>query len=107
MCPEAVESPTTYFFPKQVNYGWWRLFQGSVSPDILAAEWGIHRVKGAASSGIMVLGEPLICVHTHFGDRSNAQFNQFVLQHLKKLAPLHKPAKAMLDLLSRLVPSVR
>jgi hypothetical protein len=104
MCPETVEKPGTYFFPKQVNYGWWRLYQGSVSAEKLSTEWGINRMKGAATSGIMVLGEPLICVHTHFAESHygpTIRFNAFVVQHLRKLVS-HKPAKAMLELLNRL-----
>jgi hypothetical protein len=78
-------------FPKQVNYGWWRLWQGDVTPDILQAEWRIMRKEGF--SGISVAGEPLQCIHTHWyqqNDMPIARFNEWVLGQLRKLAVVKK-----------------
>jgi hypothetical protein len=87
--------------PKTENYGWWRLWQGTKSPQELQAEWGMDR--HAPGCGITVGGAPLGSVHTHFSetkDAATAQFNIWVLLWLNKLVEArHAPAKRLLKLL--------
>jgi hypothetical protein len=83
-----------YQFPVQVNYGWWRLWQGTQSPPVLQAEWSIHRT-GETSSGISVSKNPLLSIHTHWGeksDRATYEFNMWVLGQLMKLTSVKKTA---------------
>lgn len=83
-----------YTFPIQVNYGWWRLWQGEESPVILQEEWGVHR-QGESTSGITVKKLPLLSIHTHWGekyDRATCEFNMWVLRQLVKLSSVKKTA---------------
>lgn len=105
MCPSCSPTPTIHHFPIQVNYGWWRLFQGVEDPAVLASRWTLNRQAQPPSSGISVEGSPLLCIHTHFLERSyrpTIEFNKFVQTKLTDLARFkHKPAKDMLTLLER------
>jgi hypothetical protein len=97
---ECFNSPEwkLYEFPIQHNYGWWRLWQGRASHVEMKAGWSINRNK--SPSGILVNGEPLCSVHTHWtekGDLATAEFNQFVLNMLGKLQSSHAPAKKLLQ----------
>jgi hypothetical protein len=86
-----------YEFPITENYGWWRLWQGVDKPEIRMEAWGISRTKGG--SGITVAGKRLGSVHTHFHEKydgATMAFNSFVVGFLKKLAPVHPPAKRLL-----------
>ena len=77
-------------FPQQVNYGWWRMFQGSVSPLELQAKWT------SSPTGIMVDGVPLQSVHTHFykpSERACQIFNDFVISKMPEAHPLVKAIK--------------
>jgi hypothetical protein len=72
-------------FPVTQNYGWWRLWQGSESPQNLLAKWTI----GAAPrhAGILVSGAALGSVHTHFHEKrddATRMFNEIVIDRLKK-----------------------
>jgi hypothetical protein len=89
-----------YRFPIQHNYGWWRLWQGRENPATLLASWKIHR--NPAHAGIVVDGQPLCSVHTHWGDRdpATANFNRIVLEMLGKMRSSHPPAKRLLALLA-------
>lgn len=81
-------------FPVQVNYGWWRLWQGNQSPLALQADWSIHRM-GETTSGIAVQKLPLLSIHTHWGeksDRATYEFNMWVLAQLKRLVSVKKTA---------------
>jgi hypothetical protein len=83
-----------YQFPIQVNYGWWRLWQGTQSPLVLQAEWNIHRT-GETNSGISVSKSPLLSIHTHWGeksDRATYEFNMWILGQLMKLTSVKKTA---------------
>lgn len=83
----------TYEFPIQVNYGWWRLWQGLQPPTTLQEEWSIFRTD--ESSGIAVQRKPLQSVHTHWAektDRATAEFNSFVLARLARLSSVKKAA---------------
>lgn len=82
-----------YQFPIQVNYGWWRLWQGDQSPLTLQADWGIHRSE--STSGIAVNKLPLLSIHTHWSeksDRATYEFNMWVLEKLRKLVSVKKTA---------------
>jgi len=91
----------TYKFPPQTNYGWWRMFQADTDYAELQKRWGIRR--DAKHSGIIVDGEPLNSIHTHWttSDFTTRMFNNFVKQLLEKIAPRHEPAKRLLSILSR------
>lgn len=90
-----------YEFPKTVNYGWWRLWQGKKSSTELLKEWGINRLKAKEASGICIEGQQLNSVHTHFRtqDIATKQFNLMVIGWLKMLAPYHVPARKLLAIL--------
>jgi len=78
-------------FPKTVNYGWWRLWQGDTTPEMLQAEWRIMRKEGYC--GISVAGEPLQSIHTHWSqqrDPPTYNFNKWVLGQLRKLTVVKK-----------------
>ena len=86
-------------FPKQVNYGWWRLWQGELTPDLLQGEWRIGRKEGFC--GLTVAGEPLQSIHTHWNDQKDPsvyRFNQWIFSQLKKLVSVKK-TKALLSFL--------
>lgn len=88
-----------YEFPKQCNYGWWRLWQSEAGPSDAQHEWTMNRRKLPSSSGILVNGEPLLCVHTHFTethDTATVGFNNWVLGWLQRLESGHAPAKRLL-----------
>ena len=70
-----------HLFPPQVNYGWWRMFQGSLTPQDLQAKW-------SSGSEVTVDGTPLQSVHTHFfnpSERACQLFNEFVIGKLKQI----------------------
>jgi len=96
---EVFDSPQwigrIYTFPIQVNYGWWRMFQSDTDADTLKSAWGIRRQTG--HSGIVVNGEPLLSVHTHWisKDYTTRMFNGFLRDFLKKIESVHKPAKRL------------
>jgi hypothetical protein len=91
-----------YEFPKQVNYGWWRLWQGRRPPPIMLEEWSVHRHRCKISSGLCVDGLPVVCVHTHFrtSDMPTKQFNANLLKWLKLLTQSHLPARKLMAILS-------
>jgi hypothetical protein len=74
---------SVYHFPTEVNYGWWRMWQGSSPPKTLQDEWN------ANESGIFIGSRPLQSVHTHFynaTDRATKAFNDFVINKLKAVS---------------------
>jgi len=93
-----------YEFPVTQNYGWWRLWQGVKPAKELQNLWTMNRLKSPEHAGILVDGEPLGSVHTHFYERSDAAtvaYNKWIVQWLEKLAPRHTPAKRLLSVLQR------
>lgn len=89
----AAYKPTLYEFPIQVNYGWWRLWQGMTSPDKLQTAWSFFRPVDGGNSGLLVEGLPLQSIHTHWYEKNDAAtyaFNQWVLEKLRKLSSLKK-----------------
>lgn len=88
---ELAEGLQLYEFPIQVNYGWWRMWQGERSVPTLQEEWGIFR--SPASSGITVQKQPLQSIHTHWAEKSDkatAEFNGWVLARLARLSSVNK-----------------
>ena len=93
------DSVKPYEFPRTENYGWWRLWQGVETPDVLLKDWGMNRSKGG--SGLTVGGQTLGSVHTHFFEKSDGatmSFNAIVIGFLRKLES-HPPAKRLLGAL--------
>jgi hypothetical protein len=94
-------SSTRYLFPIQENYGWWRMYQGTQSPQALQSEWSIFRRDH--TSGLCVSGKPLLSIHTHFGERTDivtCAFNDYVFQYLCRLGK-YPPAAALVKFLTR------
>lgn len=92
----AAASQSLYLIPRTENYGWWRLWQGTKSPQALASEWS------AGPNGILVLGKPLGSVHTHFGETRDAatrEFNRWVLSWLLKLSA-HEPSRRLWEFIT-------
>jgi hypothetical protein len=80
-----------YEFPIQINYGWWRLWQGTQSIANLQSEWGIFR--NTESSGITVQRQTLQSIHTHWSEKSDkatCEFNTWVLSQLARLSSVKK-----------------
>ena len=90
----------THLLPTEMNYGWWRMFQGEIAPADLQREWTLFRNQ--EHSGILVGGAPLASVHTHWttGDPMTQRFNTFIMTMLAKLAPSHPSARKMLAIVS-------
>lgn len=100
----AAAATNLYQIPRQENYGWWRLWQGVKAPTALMAEWTMQ--WGSNNSGIMVAGQPLGSIHTHFGevrDAATLQYNKWVLHWLAKLT-MHAPAQRLLGFIQNLHP---
>lgn len=96
-----------YHFPIQNNYGWWRMFQSTSSPQIIANSWGLHRQDNY--SGIKAHGQPLLSIHTHWGetnDQITLTYNRFVYQQLIKLNQ-HKPAQMLRNFLAKEFPHLK
>ncbi len=90
-----------YRIPIQSNYGWWRLYQSEEPAWERMRQWGIRREP--THSGLLVNGQPLLSVHTHWGPNQTLDvqsFNTFVLSLLRKVAAAHSPAKDLLRLLA-------
>ena len=90
-------------FPTTVNYGWWRLYQGKQRSDHLASLWGLKRDPEEKYSGIVIEGEPLVCIHTHWltNDAMTNSFNAFVVGRLQYLMK-QKKVMMFLKYLARL-----
>ena len=100
----AAAATNLYRIPRQENYGWWRLFQGVKPANELFAEWTMR--WGSNNSGIMIGGQPLGSIHTHFGevrDAATLQYNRWVLHWLSKLT-MHPPAQRLLGFIHGLHP---
>jgi hypothetical protein len=91
-----------YEFPKNHNYGWWRVWQGVRPAPELLKEWGVNRNKAKEASGLCIDGVALGSVHTHFFERTDIptkQFNTMILGWLKMLSNAHPPARKLLSIL--------
>jgi len=83
-----------YEFPPQVNFGWWRMFQGSDHANVIQAKFGFNRSD--RSVGIRFSNEPLQSIHTHLYDKSNSSngvFNTWLDTTTTKFAS-HPPLRA-------------
>jgi len=100
---EKNQKEKTYRFPKQVNYGWWRMFQGPDPHDKLQSEWTVFRGDSQSHSGIKVNAIHLQSIHTHWHelhDIPTITFNKFVISKLKTLSKgNHKNAQLFLKFL--------
>ena len=88
---EDISDPDeVYYFGKEFNYGWWRLFQSNYSSTELKKEWSLE--SSTEHSGLLVKGKPLSCIHTHFKttDYTTNEFNKFVISHLKRIRDSQK-----------------
>ena len=100
----AAAATNLYEIPRTENYGWWRLWQGVKPANELLTEWSMN--WGANNSGIMIGGQPLGSIHTHFGevrDAATLQYNKWVLNWLAKLK-MHRPAQRLLAFIQSLHP---
>jgi hypothetical protein len=80
-----------YEFPIQVNFGWWRMFQGLVPPAEVQAGFSFNRAD--MSVGLRYKGVPLQSIHTHWSDTSvsaTGVFNSWINEYTRKFAS-HKP----------------
>ena len=96
-------SKKVYQFPIQYNYGWWRLWQGRESPDVIERSWFVAIVSNdTVYSGISVYGKPLGSVHTHFHNPSDSYtkfFNVFVINFLKRIKWHNPKANELLKII--------
>jgi hypothetical protein len=84
---------TLYEFPPQVNFGWWRMYQGVEPPSAIQARFGFNRMD--RSAGIRYAGAPLQSIHTHLYDKStgaNGVFNKWLDTTTSKFAS-HAPLR--------------
>jgi hypothetical protein len=94
MALEAVASSAKdrlYEFPIQVNFGWWRMFQGVQPPHLIQAKFSLFR--NDEGIGIRYDGERLQSIHTHCTDVStgaNGVFNVWIAGFARRF-PQHKP----------------
>jgi hypothetical protein len=84
-----------YIFGDHINYGWWRMFQGTETPDVLKSKWTIFRNEQIPSVGLRIEGKPLNSVHTHWGEKRDPvtkTFNLWLLQQIQKISNHPKAA---------------
>ena len=89
-----------YEFPPQVNFGWWRMFQGSDTPAIIQSRFSINRSD--RSVGLRYDGAPLQSIHSHIDDRSpgaNGVFNRWFEVQTAKLSA-HPPMRVLRRILN-------
>jgi hypothetical protein len=105
---EVFEQPEwsgrVHYLGTGMNYGWWRLWQGSDSWAERLKAWSLRRDPAGAHSGICVGGTPLLSVHTHWVGSNEpadvAKFNEIVRSFLRKLGNSYAPARALMRILS-------
>ena len=94
-----------YEFPLQVNYGWWRMFQGDDYPEEQQKKFGFFR-SGVGYSGILFDGQPLNSTHTHWHEKSDKvtrEFNTIILKNLRLCSTKNKGAAELLRVLQKFV----
>jgi hypothetical protein len=99
----AATARSLYQIPRTENYGWWRLWQGVKPANQLMSEW---TMKDSNNCGIMINGQPLGSIHTHFGearDAATVQYNKWVLHWLAK-RPVNSKAQRLLGFIHSLHP---
>ena len=83
---------TLYEFPVQVNFGWWRMFQGVEDKKTVQDKFTLFRADN--SIGVRYDGVPLQSIHTHSFDKSPGAcgyFNIWFALWLSKFASSHPP----------------
>lgn len=90
-------------FGPQVNYGWWRMYQGVLPANQQKAAWSLFRGEG--TMGLRYAGKPVLSIHTHFKDTGAdyivQDFNMFIREQLRKLGK-YEPAASFLRFLEKL-----
>jgi hypothetical protein len=102
---EAKPDGGLYKFPITENYGWWRLWQTDRNPADVQRDWTMLPGTSSKGCGLLVQGQPLGSIHTHFTDKTNgaiAAFNQFILEWLQRVAQYHPPAAALLSAIAQI-----
>lgn len=97
---ELVPFADIYEFPENVNFGWWRMFQGIQSPPIIQSKFSIFRNEPGI--GIRYNGKPLQSIHTHLGDLSHSitgEFNRWILNYTERLKKTHKTTRIWMTLI--------
>jgi hypothetical protein len=80
-----------YEFPIQVNFGWWRMFQGLIPPAEVQSKFSFNRAD--VSVGLRYNGAVVQSIHTHWFDNSSSAtgvFNGWINEYTRKFAS-HKP----------------
>ena len=96
----AKEKQTLHEFPMQVNFGWWRMFQSSWSPQTIQSKFAIFR--NSNSIGVQFDGYSLQSIHTHWdnkGEHALQEFNLWVRTFLLKFQK-HRPIYKFLSIIS-------
>ena len=72
-----------YEFPIQVNFGWWRMFQGRASVADVQAGFTISKLD--KSIGIRYKGKPIQSFHTHWFQKTSVTgaFNTWIVDFLR------------------------
>jgi len=98
---DSTSEKELYEFGSEVNYGWWRMFQGTKSADVQKAAWSVKKDSDQTHSGLTVYGKPVRCIHTHWNPQDNVSlaFNLWMLERLKGLKGQSK-VQALLQILS-------
>jgi hypothetical protein len=84
-----------YEFPIQVNFGWWRMFQGRASYQ------DVQRQFSVSQNGIQFMGLPIQSFHTHFHETDSVTglFNRWLRELLKPFSD-KAPLNGLLSLIS-------
>ena len=92
----ATAAAALYEFPPQVNFGWWRMYQGAETPAAIQAKFSLFRAD-AASVGIRYDGAALQSVHTHWYDhaRETGAFNAWFDAYTARFAGGHAPLRTL------------
>ena len=80
-----------YEFPIQVNFGWWRMFQGLAPPAEVQSKFSFNRAD--ISVGLRYNGMVVQSIHTHWYDTTGSAagvFNGWINEYTSKFAS-HKP----------------
>ena len=87
----AVAAGGLYEFPIQVNFGWWRMYQGSESPPLIQSKFSIYRPD--TSAGVRFDGAVLQSIHTHWHDKTSVTgaFNAWFEMWTRRFVTAHRP----------------
>jgi hypothetical protein len=92
----AKQSGRLYEFPIQVNFGWWRMFQGNDPASLIQSRFSLFRNE--PSIGLHYDGVTLQSVHTHWNDHGEPalqEFNKWIREFLTKFKK-HTPISTFL-----------